>query len=84
MRKVAHATYGFLPGAKLTGMIAEDERVWGCTVWGFGSTSKESAPSHTDGICLNTSIWLDGKQLTDNGKVVDGKLIELAKKLGEA
>ncbi|HDK25576.1 MAG TPA: aminopeptidase, partial [Candidatus Atribacteria bacterium] len=35
-------------------------------------------------ICLNTSVWLDGKQLTDNGKVVDEKLIELAKKLGEA
>ena len=84
MRKVAHATYGFLPGAKLSGMIAEDERVWGCTVWGFGSTSKESAPSHTDGICLDTSIWLDGKQLTDKGKVVEKKLIEFAKKLGEA
>jgi len=84
MRKVAHATYGFLPGAKLSGMIAEDERIWGCTVWGFGSTSKESAPSHTDGICLDTSIWLDGKQLTDKGKVVDAKLIKLTKKLGKA
>ena len=84
MRRVAHATYGFLPGAKLSGMIAEDERVWGCTVWGFGSTSKESAPSHTDGICLDTSVWLDGKQLTDNGKVVDAKLIKLTKKLGKA
>jgi len=84
MRKVAHATYGFLPGAKLSGMIAEDERIWGCTVWGFGSTSKESAPSHTDGICLDTSVWLDGKQLTDKGKVVDAKLIKLTKKLGKA
>jgi len=84
MRKVAHATYGFLPGAKLSGNIAEDERIWGCTVWGFGSTAKESAPSHTDGICLNTSIWLDGKQLTNEGKVVEEKLIELTKKLGEA
>jgi len=84
MRRVAHATYGFLPGAKLSGMIAEDERVGGCTVWGFGSTSKESAPSHTDGICLDTSVWLDGKQLTDNGKVVDAKLIKLTKKLGKA
>lgn len=84
MRKVAHATYGFLPGAKLSGMIAEDERIWGCTVWGFGSTSKESAPSHTDGICLDTSIWLDRKQLTDKGKVVDAKLIKLTKKLGKA
>jgi len=84
MRKVAHTTYGFLPGAKLSGMIAEDERIWGCTVWGFGSTSKESAPSHTDGICLDTSVWLDGKQLMDKGKVVDAKLIELTKKLGKA
>jgi len=68
MRRVAHATYGFLPGAKLSGMIAEDERIWGCT----------------DGICLDTSVWLDGKQLTDNGKVVDENLIELAKKLEQA
>ncbi len=84
MRRVAHASYGFLPGAKLSGMVAEDERIWGCTVWGFGATHTESAPSHTDGICLDTSIWLDGKQLTDTGKVVDEKIIELAKKLGQA
>jgi len=83
MRKVAHATYGFLPGAKLSGNIAEDERIWGCTVWGFGSTNKESAPSHIDGICLDTSVWLDGKQLTNKGKVVEENLIELAKKLEE-
>ncbi len=83
MRKVAHATYGFLPGAKLSGNIAEDERIWGCTVWGFGSTTKEPAPSHTDGICLDTSIWLDGKQLTNEGKVIETELIEFAKKLGE-
>jgi len=84
MRKVAHATYGFLPGAKLSGNIAEDERIWGCTVWGFGSTTKDPAPSHTDGICLDTSIWLDGKQLMERGKVLDSKLVKLAKKLGEA
>ncbi len=84
MRKVAHATYGFLPGAKLSGNIGEDERIWGCTVWGFGATVKEHAPSHCDAICLDTSVWLDGKKITDKGKVIETKLIEFAKKLEEA
>ncbi len=30
MLKMAHVCYGFNPGAKLTGDIVEDERVWGC------------------------------------------------------
>ncbi len=81
MRKVAHATYGFLPGAKLTGKIAEDERVWGCTVWGFGATSDEDAPSHNDGICLNTSVWLDDQLLFDGNRFLDPKLAEIADKL---
>jgi len=81
MRKVAHATYGFLPGAKLTGKIAEDERVWGCTVWGFGATREDDAPSHNDGICLNTSVWLDDELFIDQGNFVDEKFVNLADKL---
>jgi leucyl aminopeptidase (aminopeptidase T) len=41
------------------------------------------APSHTDGICLNTSVWLDGKQIFDKGRVVHPELSKLAKKLGK-
>ncbi|SDK91631.1 M29 family metallopeptidase [Natronincola ferrireducens] len=88
MLRLAHICYGFNPGAKLTGDIVEDERIWGCTEWGLGYQSQEDAPpdgipavSHCDGICLNTSIWLDGVQLLDKGIVVHEEVKDLADKL---
>lgn len=85
MLKMAHIAYGFNPGARLTGNVVEDERVWGCTEWGIGYVSPIDAPpcgqdavSHTDGICLNSSVWLDGVQLMDEGKIVDQELYELS------
>lgn len=83
MSKMAHICYGFNPGAKLTGDIVEDERVWGCTEWGIGNMPWRPAASHTDGICLNSSVWLDGKQILDKGKSIDPEMAELAKKLGK-
>lgn len=86
MFRMAHVCYGFNPGAKLTGNILEDERVWGCTEWGLGYVSALEAPpeginavSHTDGICLNSSVWLDNKQIMNNGVIIDDELKELAK-----
>jgi len=86
---LAHICWGFNPGARLTGDIVEDERVWGATEWGLGNIGAcliepdgIPAASHTDGISLNTSAWLDGRQVLDRGKVVHEELIELAKKLG--
>jgi 2,5-dihydroxypyridine 5,6-dioxygenase len=90
MLRPAHVCYGFHPGAKITGQIGEDERVWGCTQWGFGAIGSIFippdgifAPSHTDGITLNSSIWLDGEQITKNGKVINKELKDLAKRLGK-
>ena len=90
MLRLAHLSFGLNPGAKLTGNILEDERVWGATEWGIGYVSRRltgsapiEAPSHTDGVCLNSSVWLDGKQILDKGKFVEPKLAELAKKLGK-
>lgn len=81
MLKMAHVAYGFNPGAKLSGNVVEDERVWGATEWGIGYVSPtvggpegQAAVSHTDGICLDTSVWLDGVQLMDKGKMVDPEL----------
>jgi len=91
MLRLAHLAYGFNPGARLTGNILEDERVWGGTEWGLGQVGLMYVPpegikgaSHTDGICLNTSVWLDGKQITDKGKVLDPTLASLVKQLGKA
>jgi len=90
MLRMAHVCYGCNPGAKLTGDIVEDERIWGATEWGIGYvgpmlTGGEPIPaaSHTDGICLNTSVWLDGEQIWDKGRSVHPELAELAKKLGK-
>jgi len=88
MYKLAHICYGFNPGARLSGLCTEDERVWGCTEWGMGYQGPHlkgnlgEAPSHADGICLNSSVWLDDKQITDTGRLLQPDLAELAKKLG--
>ena len=81
MLKMAHVAYGFNPGAKLSGNVVEDERVWGATEWGIGYVSPtvggpegQAAVSHTDGICIDTSVWLDGTQIMDEGKMVDDEL----------
>ena len=88
----AHISYGFGPHAVLSGEIVEDERVWGCTEWGFGNCpplegmpNGNPAPSHTDGICLNTSLWMDGVQVLDEGRVVGPteEIVALARKLGK-
>ena len=87
MLKMAHIAYGFNPGARLTGNIVEDERVWGATEWGIGYVSDIDAPpcgqdavSHSDGICLKSSVWLDGIQIMDRGEIVLPELAELAPK----
>lgn len=90
MFHIAHASYGFGPGAKLTGDIVEDERVWGATEWGIGNVGPQlasdipggiPAPSHTDGIGMCSSVWLDGVQFIKDGEVVGPtpEVVELAK-----
>lgn len=91
MYQLAHISYGFNPRAKLTGNIIEDERVWGATEWGIGNIGPRLVPdipggvpasSHTDGICLNSSVWIDNVQIMDRGKVIYPKdLAELARDL---
>ena len=83
MLKIAHICYGFNPGAKLTGDVVEDERVWGCVEWGIGNMAWRTAASHSDGICLNVSVWLDDKQILDKGKSVEPELAKYAAQLGK-
>jgi leucyl aminopeptidase (aminopeptidase T) len=88
MMRVAHASLGFNPGARLTGDVAEDERIWGASEFGIGNIGKQlipggvPGPSHCDGICLNTSIWLDGRALTLDGQLCLPELAALAKEAG--
>jgi len=90
MMRPAHVCYGFHPGAKITGQVGEDERVWGCTQWGFGAIGSFllppdgiPAPSHIDGITMSSSVWLDGVQIMDRGTVIDPELKALAAKCGK-
>jgi len=89
MFKIAHVCYGFNPGAKLTGDVLEDERIWGATEWGIGHVGDILipggifGPSHSDGICLNSSVWLDDVQIIDKGQILDSELKQLAEKLGK-
>lgn len=85
MFKMAHIAYGFNPGAKLTGNIVEDERVWGATEWGIGYVSAFDAPpcgqdaaSHCDGICLNSTVWLDNREIMREGAILDEELKALS------
>jgi len=84
MYRMAHMAYGFNPGAKLTGNILEDERIWGATEWGMGYVSALEAPpnginavSHSDGICLNSSVWLDEIQIMEKGEIINAELSQL-------
>jgi len=89
MFNIAHISYGCNPGAKLTGNILEDERVWGVVEWGLGSQSATfkgrlgPAASHTDGVCLRPTVIGDGEVIIKDGDYVHPELIGIAGKLVE-
>jgi len=87
---LAHTAIGVNAGAKISAYNIESERVWGATEWGIGAIYSDligpngvDAPAHVDGVCLNSSVWLDGKLIMENGKFLIPNLAELAKKLGK-
>jgi leucyl aminopeptidase (aminopeptidase T) len=85
----AHICYGFNPGARSSGICVEDERIWGVTEWGFGHQGIQfkangvPAVTHADGICLNSTVWQDGVQVLDTGRVVHPDLVPFAARLGK-
>jgi 2,5-dihydroxypyridine 5,6-dioxygenase len=89
MYHAAHVCYGFNPGARLSGLCTEDERVWGSTEWGFGyqgpffKAKGIDAVSHVDGICLNSSVWIDGEQIMNEGQLEHPRLAKLAAEMGK-
>ena len=76
-----HFCYGFNPGVrKPTGRILEDERVFGCVQIGIGATELGS-PSHSDGVVLAPSVWLDDEQVQADGAYVDPEVATLTARL---
>lgn len=86
----AHVCYGVNPNAQLGDVTTENERVWGSTQWGFGHQGSNysggeprTARSHIDGICLDSTVMLDGETILKDGKFLHPKLRELAAPLGK-
>lgn len=83
MFKIAHFSYGFNPGARLSGTILEDERIFGCVEMGIGSQRPRfkgtvgSAKAHTDGVMLNPTVTLDGEVIERDGEFIHSKLINI-------
>ena len=87
MFKIAHFSYGFNPGARLSGTILEDERIFGCVEMGIGSQRPRfkgtvgSAKAHTDGVMLNPTVTLDGEVIERDGEFIHSKLIKIEEQL---
>ncbi len=88
MYRFAHYSMGFNPGVtKATGRIVEDERIFGCIEFGFGSQGASlmgafwNAASHTDGVLSKPTIILDGRVIEENGIYLDEKSREYCKAL---
>lgn len=89
MYRVAHFSLGFNPGVtRPTGRIVEDERVFGCIEMGIGAQGAQiggpgwKAASHTDGVVLSPSIYLDGQPLEVEGRYVQPEVVEACRRLG--
>ncbi|MEB3859715.1 MAG: hypothetical protein LRS43_00735 [Desulfurococcales archaeon] len=87
MYYLAHVSYGCNPGARLSGNILEDERVWGVLDFGFGSQAEAfkgrlgPAASHTDGICMLPTVIGDKGNIMDRGSYVHPDLAEIGERL---
>jgi 2,5-dihydroxypyridine 5,6-dioxygenase len=87
MYALAHLSYGCNPGARLTGNVLEDERVWGVLEWGLGNQAKSfqalstRAITHSDGITLKPTLEADGEIVIQNGRYAHQILVDLASTL---
>lgn len=88
MYSLVHLSYGCNPGAKLTGHVLEDERIWGCLEWGLGNQSEGfkarniRAISHSDGITLRPTLTSgNGELIIEEGNYVHPDLLGLSKAL---
>jgi leucyl aminopeptidase (aminopeptidase T) len=83
--KLAHLSYGLNPGARLTGNIIEDERVFGCLEIGIGAQPPslgifkidpaEATSGHTDAIMLNPTVELDAQVIEKDGVFTHERLV---------
>jgi leucyl aminopeptidase (aminopeptidase T) len=64
MMRIAHYCYGYNPGVtRFTGRVAEDERVFGVFVFGFGGWMDRPAASHFDVVITGPTVVGDGVEI---------------------
>lgn len=65
---------GTNPAARLTGVILEDEKIYGTVHIAFGTNTSfggvNKANCHLDGVIMNPTLYLDEQLVIDNGKIV--------------
>lgn len=87
MYYVAHASWGFHPKARLTGVPLEDERVYAGIEFGFGSQSLKfkgkigRAKSHTDVGIYNPDVYFDDILIASEGRFIYKDLVDIDKLL---
>lgn len=88
MYRTAHWSLGFNPGVrKVTGRIVEDERVFGCVEFGFGTKGSWIggehwvAAAHTDASLIAPSIYADGEVIEENGRYAHPKIVEICRQM---
>jgi leucyl aminopeptidase (aminopeptidase T) len=61
--------------AVLSGLVLEDEKVLGTVHIALGDNSTfggtVEVPSHLDGVLLNPTLWLDGKKILEQGRLIE-------------
>jgi len=85
--KLAHISAGLNPGAKLTGNILEDERVFAGIEIGIGANPiglaihevpfEEEVRGHTDGVMRTPTMEVDGVVAMASGRIVHPELQDL-------
>lgn len=72
---IAEFSIGINYKAKITGVILEDEKVYGTVHIALGDNtsypgSKIKAPTHLDGVISKPTVFVDGKKIMDEGKLL--------------
>lgn len=73
-RNIAEFGIGTNDKAKLSGILLEDEKVLGTVHIALGNNvsmgGKVNVPIHLDGVIKEPTVYLDGKQIMSNGKLL--------------
>lgn len=71
-RLIAEFGIGTNPAARITGVVLEDEKVYGTIHIAFGSNKpfggQTEAGVHIDCVVKEPTVWIDGQKILDQGK----------------